>query len=182
MDLEDFFPSINFGRIRGFLVNDKNFALNERVATVIAQIACHEKKLPQGSPCSPVISNLIAHVLDMHLVKLAAKTGCTYSRYADDLTFSTNKRSFPPDIAQQSEVDTHQWMPSSKMREIVKHCGFQINSQKTNMQYWNSRQVVTGLVVNRKVNVRSEYHRNVRGDGSLPPENGILYNPRQEGG
>src|ERR1700722_18744059 len=63
IDLEDFFPSINFGRVRGFFIKDKNFLLDEGVATVIAQIACHDNSLPQGSPCSPVISNLIAHLL-----------------------------------------------------------------------------------------------------------------------
>ena len=98
----------------------------------------------------------------MHLVKLASKSGCTYSRYADDLTFSTNEKMFPVGIAQRIGLDSHVWMPSAKLREIVKHCGFQINQQKTSMQYQDSRQVVTGLVVNRKVNVRSEYRRNVR--------------------
>jgi RNA-directed DNA polymerase len=87
IDLEDFFPSINFGRVRGFFIKDKNFALQKDVATVIAQIACRDNCLPQGSPCSPVISNLVANVLDMHLVGLASEVGCTYSRYADDLTF-----------------------------------------------------------------------------------------------
>src|SRR5258707_3815090 len=101
LDLEDFFPSINFGRIRGFLIKNRDFALNEKVATVIAQTACHDNTLPQGSPCSPVISNLVAHVLDMHLVKLASGAGCTYSRYADDLTFSTNEKKFPAEIAVQ---------------------------------------------------------------------------------
>jgi RNA-directed DNA polymerase len=162
VDLADFFPSINFGRVLGFFIRDRNFALDPRAAMVIARIACHENKLPQGSPCSPVISNLIAHVLDMHLVKLASRAGCTYSRYADDLTFSANERVFPADIAQRTGPDLHGWVPSAKLREIVKHCGFQINCQKTNMQYCDSRQVVTGLVVNRKINVRSEYRRNVR--------------------
>jgi hypothetical protein len=68
IDLEGFFPAINFGRVRGYFIKDKSFTLAERVATVIAQIACHENALPQGSPCSPVISNLIAHALDIHLV------------------------------------------------------------------------------------------------------------------
>jgi retron-type reverse transcriptase len=162
IDLADFFPSINFGRVLGFFVSDKNFTLHPRVAMVIARTACHENTLPQGSPCSPVISNLIAHVLDMHLVKLASKSECTYSRYADDLTFSTNEKVFPADIAERIGPDSHVWMPGAKLREIVKHCGFQINQQKTNMQYRDSRQVVTGLVVNRKVNVRSEYRRSVR--------------------
>jgi retron-type reverse transcriptase len=119
LDLEGFFPSINFGRVRGFFIHDKNFALHKDVATVIAQIACYENALPQGSPCSPVISNLIAHVLDMHLVRLASKVGCTYSRYADDLTFSTNKKVFPPEIAKPSDTDPHLWIPGSA--EFVKN-------------------------------------------------------------
>lgn len=95
VDLQDFFGSINFGRVRGFFILNKNFQLKEKVATLIAQIACHDNALPQGSPCSPVISNLIGHLLDIRLAELARQSGCTYSRYADDITFSTNKPQFP---------------------------------------------------------------------------------------
>ncbi len=105
IDLQDFFPPINFGRVRGYFIRDKNSSLNQTVATVIAQLACHENSLPQGSPCSPVISNLIAHILDIHLVRLASTVGCTYSRYADDLTFSTNKKLFPMEIAELSKSE-----------------------------------------------------------------------------
>lgn len=63
LDLENFFGTINFGRVRGYFIHDAMFALNPRIATVIAQIACHENALPQGSPCSPVISNLIGNIL-----------------------------------------------------------------------------------------------------------------------
>ncbi len=108
VDLHDFFGSINFGRVRGFFIKNKNFLLHEDVATVIAQIACHENKLPQGSPCSPVISNLISHSLDMKLVQLAARVGATYTRYADDLTFSTNNPDFPQYIALRK--GTHEWV------------------------------------------------------------------------
>jgi retron-type reverse transcriptase len=162
IDIEDFFPSVNFGRVRGFFINDKDFELHKDVATVIAQIACHDNSLPQGSPCSPVISNLIAHPLDMHLVRLASTGGCTYSRYADDLTFSTNKKDFPVEIAVLSEADPHQWLPGKEMQRLIEHGGFRINATKTNMQYRTSRQEVTGLVVNQKINVRREYRHNVR--------------------
>ena len=162
IDLEDFFPSINFGRVRGYFIKDKSFLLDEKAATVIAQIACDENSLPQGSPCSPVISNLVTHVLDMHLVRLASSAGCTYSRYADDLTFSTNKKDFPLEIAVPSGANPHLWAPGNELRRIIARAGFKINATKTRMQYCTSRQEVTGLVVNRKINVREEYRHNVR--------------------
>ncbi len=162
VDLSNFFGTINFGRVRGYLIKDKNFALNPKVATILAQIACHDNALPQGSPCSPLISNLIGHVLDVHLVRLCAKLGCVYTRYADDLTFSTNLAEFPTSIAVASPVDPHIWLPGKELIRLVALSGFEMNPTKTRMQYCNSRQEVTGLVVNRKVNVRSEYRRTVR--------------------
>ena len=164
IDLEDFFPSIHFGRVRGFLIKNRDFELHEDVATVIAQIACHENSLPQGSPCSPVISNLVAHLLDMRLVSLASAAGCTYSRYADDLTFSTNKKDFPADIAVPSgaEGESHLWVPGMELQNVIERTGFRIHAAKTHLMYRTSRQNVTGLVVNDKVNVRCEYRHNVR--------------------
>lgn len=103
VDLKDFFPSINFGRVRGFFIKNSHFELNEEVATLIAQIACHDNSLPQGSPCSPVISNLIGGLLDVRMVNLAKRAKCSYSRYVDDLTFSTNKKVFPSLLAIHSQ-------------------------------------------------------------------------------
>ena len=96
LDLYDFFGAINFGRVRGLLIKGAAFQLDPAVATVIAQIACYDNRLPQGSPCSPVISNLVARIMDVRLARLAKTHRCTYTRYADDLTFSTNQRAFPP--------------------------------------------------------------------------------------
>ena len=58
IDLHNFFPSFNFGRVRGFFLSNKQFKLAEPIATLIAQIACNNGVLPQGSPCSPVITEL----------------------------------------------------------------------------------------------------------------------------
>lgn len=160
VDLHDFFGSINFGRVRGFFIKNKNFQLHPSVATVIAQIACHDNKLPQGSPCSPVISNLIGHSLDIFLAQLAASTGVTYTRYADDLTFSTNKRNFPSSIA--AKTAEHNWEPGLSLTRIVTRSLFSFNQDKTRMQYRDSRQEVTGLTVNRKVNVPATYRYTVR--------------------
>jgi len=159
-DLHDFFGTINFGRVRGFFLKDRNFSLQPEVATTIAQIACHENKLPQGSPCSPIISNLITHLLDIRLARIAAKHGVTYTRYADDLSFSTNKPTFPVEIA--SPVNSHGWVPGPELDSVVTECGFSFNPSKTRLQYRDSRQEVTGLTVNKKVNVPATYRYTVR--------------------
>lgn len=132
------------------------------MATVLAQIACYENGLPQGAPCSPVISNLVGHVLDIRLCKLAFENGCTYSRYADDITFSTNKPDFPPSIARRLAGESHKWEVGDRLEQAIVSAGFVINTAKTRMQYRSSRQSVTGLIVNRKVNIRTEYRRTVR--------------------
>ena len=162
LDLADFFDTINFGRVRGFFLKNNNFSLVPEVATTIAQIACHNNALPQGSPCSPVISNLVAHVLDIRLAKLAEQCGCDYSRYADDLTFSTNKRRFPVALAKRKTPGSDGWEVGKQLSNIIQKSGFSINAIKTRMQYCDSRQDVTGLVVNSKVNVRCEYERTTR--------------------
>lgn len=162
LDLKDFFPTINFGRVRGIFIKDKRFHLNEKVATVIAQIACHENALPQGSPCSPVISNIVAHLLDIKLVKIAKRYKCTYSRYADDITFSTNQESFPIELAVPVSGVTGKWEVGKTLLSEIQRSGFEINSGKTRMQIRGSRQIATGLLVNKKVNIRPEYYRSVR--------------------
>lgn len=161
-DLHEFFPSINFGRVLGFFIKDRNFQLNPKIATILAQIACHENKLPQGSPCSPVISNLITHILDIKLDKLARECHCTYTRYADDLTFSTNEKEFPEAIARLVRGSTDKWVAGDGLVRRVYRAGFKINPDKTRMQKRDSRQDTTGLIVNQKLNVRHEYYKQVR--------------------
>jgi hypothetical protein len=161
IDFQDFFETINFGRVRGFFLKDRNFSLHPPTATILAQIACHQNSLPQGSPCSPVISNLVGHLVDVRCLRLAASNGCSYTRYADDLTFSTNKPSFPTAIASR-DVASHEWSVGAQLVALIGKAGFKINVSKTRMQYADSRQEVTGLIVNKKVNVRSEYRKTVR--------------------
>ena len=162
LDLENFFPSFNFGRVRGFFLKDKSFSLHPEVATTIAQIACDGTALPQGSPCSPVISELITQILDMRLVRLAKKFGVTYTRYADDITFSTSQKIFPAGLAKADETNPDKWNLSSELVGKIVNAGFTINNSKTRMHFRGSRQVVTGLVVNEKVNVPSNYYRRTR--------------------
>jgi RNA-directed DNA polymerase len=98
-----------------------------------------------------VITNLIGHVLDIQLTSLATKHSCTYSRYADDLTFSTNEAVFPEAIAEVSAL--HVPKAGKGLIKVVTHNDFAINPLKTRLQYHDSQQMVTGLIVNRRVNV-----------------------------
>lgn len=159
IDLENFFQSFNFGRIRGFFIKNRNFELAPQIATVIAQIACHNNELPQGSPCSPVITNLITHSLDIKLAALAANHSCVYTRYADDITFSTREKTFPSQIMGN---ENNLYLNGKKLRNEIKRAGFKINNKKTRIQYKDSRQDVTGLIVNQKPNTKKEYWRTVR--------------------
>lgn len=159
IDLEDFFDAFNFGRVRGFFIKNNDFDLSPSIATVIAQIACYKNTLPQGSPCSPVITNLITHHLDIQLAALANKYKCTYTRYADDITFSTRLSLFPEEIMREKLDD---YVPGKKLKQAIKRAGFKINDKKTRIQYKNSRQDVTGLIVNKKISVKKEYWRTAR--------------------
>ncbi|WP_093643641.1 retron Ec67 family RNA-directed DNA polymerase/endonuclease [Paraburkholderia aspalathi] len=179
VDLKDFFPTITGQRVRGFLIKDRNFAFDASVATTIAHIACRDGKLPQGSPCSPVISNMIAGVLDVHLSRLAKVHGCIYTRYADDITFSTNKQDFPVDVAYRDDANEHCWKVGAELHRLILRSGFSANENKTRMQYRDSRQQVTGLVVNKKVNVSTEYRYLVRAYVAALVKNGKYVVRRQ---
>lgn len=175
VDIEDFFGTINFGRVRGFFIRDKNFALDPKIATIIAQIACHDNALPQGSPCSPVISNLIGNILDGRLLALARDTNCTYTRYADDLTFSTNEKLFPKEIA--LNVQGSKWAVGKQLNKQIERAGFTLNTDKTRMSLRQSRQTVTGLVVNAKANISQDYYRTVRSMCNSLFRTGAYYRP-----
>jgi RNA-directed DNA polymerase len=162
IDLANFFPTINFGRVRGFFIKNRDFSPHEKVATVIAQIACFENSLPQGSPCSPVIADMLAHILDVRLVQLAKTNHVTYSRYADDLTISTNKRIFPSAFAFRDLAQRSEWLLGYDLTRTIKRAGFVLNPVKTRMQTRPGRQVVTGLTVNKKINVSQRYFRTAR--------------------
>lgn len=152
IDLSDFFESFHFGRVRGFFEKNKYFLLPKEVATVIAQLSCYQGALPQGAPCSPVITNLICQILDMRLLKLAKKYRLDYTRYADDLTFSTNNNI---SLTEDSEF-------YEALKKEIERAGFKINPNKTRVQYRSSRQEVTGLTVNKKINITKTYYKETR--------------------
>lgn len=158
IDLKDYFHDITFSRIKGYLQKNKYFKADEEVAKIISNIATYNGRLPQGGALSPLISNLISETLDYQLSKIARKYKCNYSRYADDITFSTNKKSFIEKLYSNNKL-------SNELESIIKKNGFKINYDKVRLQTNKEKQIVNGLVVNKKVNISrkkyNEFRKNI---------------------
>ncbi|NLP59384.1 reverse transcriptase domain-containing protein [Lutibacter sp. B1] len=151
IDIKNFFPSINFRRIK-VVLELSPFKLNnnrEKISFLIANLATTDGTLPQGSPISPIISNIVTQKLDRKLSKFCLKSKIKYSRYADDLTFSSNKKVFNSEFIE-------------KIEGILNQENFLINNQKTRIKSSMERQEVTGLVVNKKLNIKREFLQKTR--------------------
>lgn len=159
IDLRDFFPSINFGRVRGMFMG-RPYWLPQSVATVLAHLCCFNGSLPQGAPTSPTISNMICAQMDSQLQQLAKANRSTYTRYADDITFSTTTRRFPTDLGSVDSLE--QLHPGDRLKQTILSNGFTINSAKVRLRGSNRRQVVTGVTVNDLPNLPRRYTNQVR--------------------
>ncbi|TYG33636.1 RNA-directed DNA polymerase [Lonepinella koalarum] len=161
IDIADFFDSIHYGRIKGFFVSDYYFSLNETIARVIAKVATCNGTLPQGSPLSPIISSLIGNLIDIKFLELAKKYRFTYSRYADDITLSSNKELSDELVIWDRENNV--WKVTNTIESLLnRKSGFKINEKKTRYNRFSSRQLVTGIVVNKEKNVVREYKKQNR--------------------
>ena len=144
MDIRDFFPSVAAARVAAALLP---LGTSKADACRIVALVTRRKHLPQGAPTSPHLANLACHQLDIRLGGLASALGWTYSRYADDLTFSG-----PADPGHLVAA----------IEAIVRDEGFRIARQKTRVMGQHQRQAVTGLVVNDHIAVPREKRRLVR--------------------
>lgn len=152
MDLEDFFPSISIATVVGlfeWLGYPKDVAWH--LAMLCTCVYGKRRALPQGSPTSPAISNLICWKLDRRLSGLARKFGAAYTRYGDDLTFSGD-----------GDIANRPGRLIQLARKIVTEEGFTVSPYKTRIMRRNRRQSVTGLVVNDKPAVNRHEVRRLR--------------------
>lgn len=165
VDLQDFFPSIHFGRVRGMFIAPP-YNLSEEVAVVLAQVCCFRTRLPQGAPTSPAISNMICAKMDSQLLRLAEKHRCIYTRYADDLTFSTSVGTFPAALA-RIDPQTGRVEVGEQLAEVINGNSFVVNADKVRLRSRYERQEVTGVITNSatpdvQLNVDRHYIRQVR--------------------
>lgn len=160
LDLKDFFPTISQRRISGML---SSLGVDTRVAEIVARICCNNAHLPQGAPSSPVLSNMICFRLDKNLMGFAKEARCIYTRYADDITFSSHQ---PPTMLFEAALPPPgRFSPdlfAPKLRDVFEHNGFAVNPDKVHYADRHSRRIVTGLKVNELLNVDRRYVRNIR--------------------
>ncbi len=160
IDIQNFFPTINFGRVRGMFMAYP-YSRNEGVATVLAQICCFNNSLPQGAPTSPIVSNMVCAKMDSELLGLARSCRSTYTRYADDLTFSTFQRRFPPALAKFNAANNEISIGGDLLQIIESNC-FQVNPKKVRLLPAHRRQIVTGLITSKFPNVSRQYVNRIR--------------------
>lgn len=147
IDLKDFFHSVSASRVR-YMFMSSPFDFERELATCLALLCCYNKHLPMGAPTSPALSNFVCIEMDKHLKELATKNKLVYSRFADDITFSS-------DSAISEKVIT-------EIKIVISNHGFRINTDKYRLQRHTNKQSVTGIKVNKKVNVERTYIRNIR--------------------
>ena len=137
-DIRDFFPSITAQRVDDCL---EQLEFDPAHRRCLVQLVTRRGRLPQGAPTSPHLANLVARPLDLRLAGLARQHGWTYTRYADDLTFSSNpsQRFMPPEELL--------WV----IERIVSDEHFRLADDKSHIMPHHQRQTVTGLVVNQRL-------------------------------
>jgi retron-type reverse transcriptase len=168
-DLENFFPTITFPRVRGVF---RQLGYSPAVATVLAllctesprrvatyagqvfHVATGARGLPQGACTSPALSNLAARRMDSRLAGVARKLGYAYTRYADDMTFSFGGE------GGGSEAKVGYLL--ARVRHITQDEGFAVNEGKTRVLKPAARQSVTGIVVNERPGVARPTYKRLR--------------------
>lgn len=143
-DIKDFFPSIHFGRVKGLF---KNMGYSSKVSHILGNICTYNGYLPQGAPTSPYITNLICIKMDKRIGTLCEKNKYTYTRYADDITVSGDK----------SIVKI-----ISLIKKIISEEGFSNNSKKERILKKHNAQIVTGIVVNKKLKPQNKFIKKLR--------------------
>lgn len=149
IDIEDFFPSIKINWVINYF---NKLGYSNDVSYYLAKICCLDDKLPQGAPTSPSISNLLLHSLDLRLNNLSKSYNLSYSRYADDMTFS-------------GDYIPHNFI--SIVSSIIKNFGLNPNKSKTKLSFNKGKRIVTGISVSdtelkipreKKRELRKEIH------------------------
>ena len=148
LDIVDFFPSTNPERVKSAF---RGAGFDKSAAILLTRLTCWEGGLPQGAPSSPALSNYVNKNMDDKLAGAANTRGALYTRYADDITFS---------FAKYSRDNIHNLLIATG--KILQHYGYRLNNKKKRIIRQHRQQLVTGLVVNERVNLPRKTRRWLR--------------------
>ena len=144
LDIKNFFQNITFEQLYSVLPNT---IFPPSVKVLLLKLCTYEDYLPQGAPTSPYLSNLVMKNFDNYIGEYCLKQNIHYTRYSDDLTFS-------------GDFDVKKL--KNKVDAFLDVLGFSLNEKKTRVLRRNQRQVITGIVVNEKINVSKKIRRKIR--------------------
>ncbi len=147
IDIMNFFNSIENSHLQTLFKNYPYY-FDDQVSDLLIKIVSKDNKLPVGAPTSPIISNMVMLKVDQELMNIP---NVTYSRFSDDITFSTNR--FEKNEAQ---------LLINHAKETLTQYGFHLNPKKVKIMRNTDQQLVTGLIVNEKVNVPRSYIRSIK--------------------
>jgi retron-type reverse transcriptase len=145
VDLKDFFPSISLHQARRVFIKA---GYPYTVANILANLSTREGVLPIGAPTSPALANQVCQKLDRRIWALSYRAQFFYTRYADDLVFSSYNRKFGALVP--------------FLKQVITEEGFEVNEKKVAIARRNGRQTVTGIVVNRRTNIERDRYKLIR--------------------
>jgi retron-type reverse transcriptase len=148
IDLKKFFPSVSKEKIASVFRRSCPSTFSDRSIEILSSLACRQGALPVGGCCSPIIANAVMYQYDCNLSQVASGSGVSYTRFADDLTFSG------ADLSVRQVVE----IAKAMLREAC----FEINDSKTRFMSASQRQIVTGLVVNVRLSTPRFQRRKLR--------------------
>ena len=167
IDLKDLFPSIDSKKV--FYVFNTLCGYDKNMAYCLTKLVSYDDGLPQGACTSPILSNIVSYKMDIRLKKLAESKGITYTRYADDITFSGDRAVVNDGLLKIVSA-------------IITECGYKLNESKTRFQSAKGKQEVTGLLVNNgKVSIPKKYLMRIRQELYYIRKFGILNHKEKSG-
>jgi RNA-directed DNA polymerase len=144
VDIEKFFDNITFDMVYNFFYN---FGYNNVVSNVLAKLCTLNGSIPQGSPTSPYLSSVLTFDIDNNLFEYCRVKNLRYSRYADDITISG---------------DFHPGQVITDVKLMLQELSFNLNESKTRLSRKHQRQMVTGIIVNKKMSIKKEDLKDIR--------------------
>ena len=144
LDICNFFENVFYVDVFNVF---KEYGFSDRLCGLLAHLTTYDDYLPQGAPTSPYLSNLVLRDFDYIVGKWCKDNNINYTRYSDDMTFSMNE--YNKELIRFIRVNLYKY-------------GLRINNDKICLVNNSSKQKITGIVVNDKVQADSAYRKKIR--------------------